>query len=65
MICFGNWQRNVEELRSKMADVSVSSSVGTLQSSREFSQKSVATKQEVNHITQVLNQKRHVHFCKL
>ncbi|CAA7022941.1 unnamed protein product [Microthlaspi erraticum] len=39
-------QRNVEELRSKMADVSISSSVGTLQSSREFSQKSIATKQE-------------------
>ncbi|EOA15506.1 hypothetical protein CARUB_v10004826mg [Capsella rubella] len=37
---------DVEELRSKLADVSISSSVGTLQSSREFSQKSIATKEE-------------------
>ncbi|CAE6199604.1 unnamed protein product [Arabidopsis arenosa] len=37
---------DVEELRSKLADVSISSSVGTLQSSREFSQKFIANKEE-------------------
>ncbi|CAH2079313.1 unnamed protein product [Thlaspi arvense] len=37
---------DVEELRSKLADVSISSSVGTLQPSREFSHKSIATKEE-------------------
>ncbi|AED93893.1 unnamed protein product [Arabidopsis thaliana] len=37
---------DVEELRSKLADVSISSSVGTLQSSRKFSQKSIANKEE-------------------
>ncbi|XP_010450332.1 PREDICTED: kinesin-like protein KIN-4C [Camelina sativa] len=37
---------DVEELKSKLADVSISSSVGTLQLSREFSQKSIATKVE-------------------
>lgn len=36
----------MEELRSKLADVSVSSSG---QSSREFSNKSIATKEKVNH----------------
>ncbi|CAH8277065.1 unnamed protein product [Arabidopsis lyrata] len=37
---------DVEELRSKLADVSISSSVSTLQSSREFSHKSIANKEE-------------------
>ncbi|VVB01586.1 unnamed protein product [Arabis nemorensis] len=41
-------KRNVEELRSKLADVSISSSVGStvIQSSRDSSRKSIATKQE-------------------
>ncbi|KAL1207544.1 Kinesin-like protein KIN-4C [Cardamine amara subsp. amara] len=37
---------DVEELRSKLADVSINSSAGTLQSSREFSHKSIATKEQ-------------------
>ncbi|XP_024007655.1 kinesin-like protein KIN-4C isoform X2 [Eutrema salsugineum] len=37
----------VEELSSKLADVSISSSTGTLQSSRKFSHKSSATKVEI------------------
>lgn len=47
MKCFGFWQCDVEELRSKLSDVSISSSVGTLQSSRE----SIATKEEVNYFS--------------
>lgn len=41
----------MEELRSKLADVSISSSVSTLQSSREFSHKSIANKEEVNYFS--------------
>jgi len=53
----------VEELRSKLADVSISSSVGTLQSSRKFSQKSIANKEEVDYFVSQVSIFKKRHLC--